>query len=187
MQRNFQTVWDLVLCTASTITVPIINTFSVRLLFALALCPVYIFSKLIVLVVPASSRSYLLFSRAGRQRLLDATDEYRRQEMQRSAEQLAGKFHFQPEQLLPSGRSRGKIDKIQWTPQREIFEVEGAQVAVVHEQPGVGEFRTGKVILLLHGNPSWSFMWRNVGDWPCSCGLPIKPKSDTSIGYYSSC
>jgi len=59
-------------------------------------------------------------------------------------------------------RARGKIGTLAWKPRMEGFEVEGARVNVVCEVPAVWERRSGKKVLLVHGNPSWSFMWRDV-------------------------
>ncbi len=110
----------------------------------------------------AICRSALLLSKRGRHTLIFSSDSYRELEKDRAAAQSKGDFKFQDTELLPSRDARGSIDTLDWDCPREVFDVAGAQVNVFHKEPGEGHSRSGKKILLLHGNPSWSFMWRNV-------------------------
>ena len=69
---------------------------------------------------------------------------------------------FQDKELLSRREARGTIETLHWKCEKEIFDVGGAEVNVFHKHPGEGHSRSGKKILLMHGNPSWSFMWRDV-------------------------
>lgn len=133
-----------------------------RVCIAISLLPVYVAVQLLPILPAALLKSRLLLTKSGRRRLVRLADSYRDEEEQRATEQWKGSFQFKSEQLLRNGDARGAIDSLSWSPRMETFEVDGAHVNVVHEQPAAGQFRSGKKILLLHGNPSWSFMWRNV-------------------------
>jgi hypothetical protein len=139
-----------------------LSSFANRLLLAVSLLPLYAFVKLIPLLPAAIIRSFMLPWKHGWSSLISASDSYRSLEKERAAAQMNGEFRFSGKELLPRGEARGSISSLVWSPHMETFELEGVQVSVVHEQPGKGQARSGKKILLLHGNPSWSFMWRNV-------------------------
>ncbi len=161
----------------------ILSSFWIRLLLALSLLPIYAFVKLVPLLPAAITRSLMLPWKRGRSSLISASDSYRSLEKERAVAQMHGDFKFTVEQLVPRREARGSIDSLGWSPHREAFELEGVQVSVVHEQPSKGQARSGKKILFLHGNPSWSFMWRNVSavqsrEWD-SCS---RPDTKTSLG-----
>jgi hypothetical protein len=118
--------------------------------------------KMAPLVPRAICRSVLLLSKSGRDELISSSDSYRHLENRRAAAQLKGEFEFQEAELLPSREARGTIDALSWRCEKDIFNICGAQVNIFHKQPGESHSHLGKKILLLHGNPSWSFMWRNV-------------------------
>jgi hypothetical protein len=142
--------------------VVLLSSFLVRLVLTLSLLPTYIVVKIAPLLPMASCRSALLLSKRGRDKLISSSGSYRDLEEDRAAAQSKGDFKFQDTELLPSQDARGSIDTLDWDCPREVFDVAGAQVNVFHKQPGEGHSRSGKKILLLHGNPSWSLMWRNV-------------------------
>jgi hypothetical protein len=142
--------------------VVLLSSFLVRLVLTLSLLPAYIVVKIAPLLPMAICRSALLLFKHGRNKLISSSDSYQDLEKDRAAAQSKGDFKLQDKELLPSRDARGSIDTLDWDCPREVFEVAGAQVNVFHKQPGDGQSRSGKKILLLHGNPSWSFMWRNV-------------------------
>lgn len=103
----------------------------------------------------------LLLTASRREFLIQRSDGYRRSEEQRAKQQLEGTFHFQSSELhQPDVQAICK--EAGWFPQTEDFEVCGARVSVVHELPPGTVKRSGQTVVLLHGNPSWSFMWRNI-------------------------
>jgi hypothetical protein len=142
--------------------VVLLSSFLIRLVLALSLLPLYIAVKIAPLLPIAICKSALLLSKRGRDKLISSSDSYRDLEKDRAAAQSKGDFKFQDTELLQSQDARGSIEKLAWDCPRKVFDVAGAQVNVFHKQPGEGHSRSGKKILLLHGNPSWSFMWRNV-------------------------
>ena len=138
----------------------------VRFFMAMALLPVYICAKYLEVLPPAIKNSTMLLSTDGRERLVHSAKGYRQQEKKRAQLQMQGDFAFQPDELLSGEKARVSLKDLYWKPHMEQFEVCGASVNVLHEVPPDEVRGSGKKIVLLHGNPSWSFMWRNVSDHP---------------------
>ena len=97
----------------------------------------------------------------GRDKLISSLRLLPRPGKDRAAAQSKGDFSSKTE-LCRVKMQRKHRKALLGTARRKVFDVAGAQVNVFHKQPGEGHSRSGKKILLLHGNPSWSFMWRNV-------------------------
>ncbi|KAF2453805.1 haloalkane dehalogenase family protein [Lineolata rhizophorae] len=101
-------------------------------------------------------------SSAGREHFVDACDEYRESEKALARKQLVGSFRFSRSKLLQAdlGHCPLKLPT-------EVIEVCGARVNVFHGVPS-GEEKTlsssspAGPVILLHGNPSWSWMWRDI-------------------------
>lgn len=152
---------DYVLTPWFRVIIWLLSWTALRLLLASTLFPVYFCVKLITILPHAIARSGLVLFRQGRNHLVQLADFYRQEEQRRAAQQADGTFVFKGTQIL-----RSEIDakplNIAWKPKTERFSVCGAWVNVLHEKPQDGRERSGKTVVLLHGNPSWSFMWRNV-------------------------
>jgi len=134
----------------------------IRFVLACYLFPIYVFVKFLSVLPITLSQSKLLLTTNGRARLIRLTASYREQEEQQAAQQLDGTFSFQLDQVLKDEEGKGWLANLAWKPHREEVLVCGAMVSVVHEVPDNAAMRSGKTIVLLHGNPSWSFVWRNV-------------------------
>lgn len=142
----------------------VLNITLIRCFMALVLLPLYLCAKYLEVLPAAIRHGTMLLSADGRERLLQSAEDYRQQEKKRADLQLHGNFAFQPNELLTGEKARGFLKSLYWTPHMERFEVCGASANVLHEIPPDGVRWSGKKVLLLHGNPSWSFMWRNVRD-----------------------
>ena len=148
------------------LTCMVLDITLVRFFMALVLLPIYICAKYLEVLPAAIKHSAMLLSTDGREQLVQSAKDYRQQEKKRAHLHMQGDFAFQPNELLTGEKARGFLKDLYWKPHMERFEVCGASVNVLHEVPPDGVRRSGKKILLLHGNPSWSFMWRNVSDCP---------------------
>ncbi|TKA80298.1 hypothetical protein B0A49_01589 [Cryomyces minteri] len=137
---------------------------AVRLLSILLLAPTYVAVKALTILPQIIGEGSLVLTQAGREELIRRTDSYRRKEEHQARQQLNGTFRFQQAQLV-SARKHAIRHKAGWSPSIEDFEVCGARVNVVHEtpQPGRSGGRGGRqTIVLLHGNPEWSYKWRDI-------------------------
>lgn len=133
----------------------------IRLFSLLTLLPLYLTVKLLRAAPHIIPRLHLLLYPDGWRKLIYSAYRYRDIELERTKAQLHGEYQFESSQLIKP--SKDEIQKrANWFPCTEIFQVCGANICVVHEAPKVGRQNSGVKILLLHGNPSWSFMWRDV-------------------------
>jgi len=133
-----------------------------RFFLVCTLLPVFAFVQF-VYSVPHLLRCFpQLFSPSGWHRLAQAAEDFRKVEGRLSKEQLNGDYCFKGNQLLRVGQDEIAIkERARWYPNTEKMIVCGAKVNVVREMPTSGT-ALHQPIVLLHGNPSWSFMWRNV-------------------------
>ena len=160
-------IHDYLLRPCFAVAASLLDITFLRLLLAAILLPVYIYLQALAALPSLLKNGPRLRSSRARARLLDSADSYRRFESELAEQQLDGTFRFQPSQLLRGEQARGWAEDLDWRPRMKEFEVLGAMVNVVHELPPMTRVGSGKKVLLLHGNPSWSFMWRNV--------LPSRP------------
>lgn len=132
----------------------------VRMTVALVyLLPVYILVKTIEVLPSIYNRCHLLLTRSGRERLVKESDQQRAREEDLARKQYDGSCILVHEGQIFRTDAKKCLREAHWSPLAERFSVCGVDVGVVHEKP---EKVTGRTIVLLHGNPSWSFMWRNV-------------------------
>ena len=125
---------DFILQPVFNLTIILLSSTVVRLILIVGfLLPAYIFCKAIEVLPNILKNLYLVLS-------------------------LDGSFTFREHQLLRAN-TRKCLQEAHWSPHTEWFSVCGASVGVVHQKPAV---TSGQTIVLLHGNPSWAFMWRNV-------------------------
>ncbi len=126
-----------------------------RLLFALALFPLYVARQAIAVLPTTLQRARLLLTLAGRSRLCNLSDTYREVEQSRASEQYAGTFTFPADHVLEWNGSIG------WKAERVEVQVCGIKARVVHAKP-IRPAQGGQRVVMLHGNPSWGFIWRNI-------------------------
>lgn len=142
----------------------VVFSFTIIRLWAVSvLIPAYIFVKLVEVLPWALANSKHLLSFSGPSHLLAASNVIRKHEAGIAEQQLQGTFQFRQGQLQYLGFSgRHKIrSAANWLPNIEKLAVNGATAVVVVEKPDPRD-DNGKSIVLLHGNPSWSYMWRDV-------------------------
>ncbi|KAK5038129.1 hypothetical protein LTS07_001598 [Exophiala sideris] len=126
-----------------------------RLLLAINLLPVYCLRQVISVLPIATRRLPLLLTRQGRGRLISQTEQYRTYEEEIAAKQHDGSYRFTPANVLPWN------GKTSWPVNRNVVEVCGIKVRVTHTKPKTTSDKA-KTIVLLHGNPSWSYIWRRI-------------------------
>lgn len=148
------------------ISVLLLSSTLFRFLFALFLLPPYVF-KLVMQVLPGVLwRATSLLSPRGRDQLAADTDCYRQYAEHLANEQLNGSYRFQEFHLHRSENSC--LDCLELPLQQGEFTVCGATARFVYAgsshnaDSSRGAEGRRRPIVLLHGNPSWSYMWRNV-------------------------
>lgn len=140
----------------------------VRLMVVASLLPLYA-AKVLLSVVPSIVRNLpRILTAGGRNRLVQLTDDYRHEDRSRSESQFLGSYVFDESAVFRVQRSeKAWMHDMPWSNQTEEFNVCGVTVRYVHLKPnanGTSDEQDGseRPVVLLHGNPSWSFMWRDV-------------------------
>ncbi|OCL12178.1 haloalkane dehalogenase family protein [Glonium stellatum] len=157
------------------------------------LLPLYLFTKVLSVAPHALANAILLLRGSSRKHLIQQSDIYRRGEEFVANQQLNGAFHFEETQIRSVIRYAIQREA-RWFPNIEHYRVCGARVNVVHEKP-LNTTPNGQTVVLLHGNPSWSYMWRDIIpiltreghevfalDW-IGHGLSDKPTDPTIISF----
>lgn len=155
-----QSYRDIVLRPVFHLCVLFLSSTIVRMTIALIyLLPVYILVKAIEVLPSVYRRCHLLLTPSGREKLVKESDQQRAWEEDLARKQYAGSCILFHEGQIFRTDAKKCLREARWSPYAEWFSVCGVNVGVVHEKP---EKVTGRTVVLLHGNPSWSFMWRNV-------------------------
>ncbi|EAW13696.1 haloalkane dehalogenase family protein [Aspergillus clavatus NRRL 1] len=100
--------------------------------------------------------------------LVRDTEQYRKRADAVAQAQLEGKHRFARDEVLRTERNgKGWMANMPWQDHTGEFTVCGATVRYVHLKPSYRSVAqdvktTHRPIVFLHGNPSWSFMWRDV-------------------------
>ncbi|CEL07036.1 hypothetical protein ASPCAL10202 [Aspergillus calidoustus] len=139
-----------------------------RVLLVSILLPLYL-CKLVLTLIPSILRNVTqLFAPNGWNRLVESAESYRAQSDSLAYAQLNGSYTFRPDELfhIPE-KSRGWMENVPYANDTHSFTVCGATVRYIHLKPSYSSIlqdgkKTHRPIVLLHGNPSWSYMWRNV-------------------------
>lgn len=138
----------------------------VRLLSVCYLLPIYLILAAFRSLLPHCFLNLLsLISGHGRSNLINRGLVSRKARESQASRQRAGTFQFPAEAILNISQDYTTIKRISeiWPANREYISVGNIQACVVHEAPNASGTRpSGKKIVLLHGNPSWSFMYRKV-------------------------
>ncbi|KAL6237955.1 hypothetical protein BDW75DRAFT_248159 [Aspergillus navahoensis] len=147
-----------------------ILSFTITRLFLVSLLlPLYLY-KYVFSLLPATIKNsiHLLLGPAGWSRLIRHTEIYRTRSDALAQAQLDGSYRFKPSEVFHISRnSRGWMEAVPWAKETEEFEVCGATVRYLHLRASYSsvlqdEKREHRPIVFLHGNPSWSYVWRNV-------------------------
>ena len=154
-------LFDYILCPAFLLGFLIMDFTIVRLFIACFTVPIYVVLAFSRSVLPyALSNLPLCTSTEGRRELARRGEANRNAREEQGRKQFEGTFEFRTENVERGAESRMVVERVKgvWSVKREFFDVcGGVKAAVVREGP-----RDGKKAVLLHGNPSWSFMYRNV-------------------------
>lgn len=138
-------------------------SFTVSRLFMVgALLPIYLAKTYLQVLPTVLGGVYNLLSLSGRKELIQNTESYRQAADRRAESHLQDSFAFKDEDLYrvqPHGR--GWMNDIQWSDRTGEASVGGAAARYVHLSPTDGQ-APRRPIVFLHGNPSWSYTWRNV-------------------------
>jgi hypothetical protein len=151
----------------------------IRLALTLVLLPIYIAVQAVWAAPHIIVNLPKLVNEHGRYRLARAAHLYRQHEKNLARHQLKGAIYFRPEELarIPVAEKRRILKEAGWRVNWEELDVCGGKVAVYHEKPAGVDSPPRDPIVLLHGNPSWSLIWRDV---------PIVFGSELTSGYSST-
>ncbi|OAP56362.1 hypothetical protein AYL99_09541 [Fonsecaea erecta] len=149
-------ITDLVLQPAFTLSRRFTQYTLVRLSLVIFLLPVYFYCQIFSALPTIIRNSVRLFSGVGRRGLRNASEVCRREERHIAEQQWHDTYRF-PKTAAISGSASAK----RWKAPMVCVSVCGLSVRVVHTRP-MSSFPDRKQILLLHGNPSWSFVWRAI-------------------------
>ena len=143
---------------------PLLSSAFVQGALVVLLLPIYIVAQAIWAGPHIIANLPELVSERGRYRLARTSHLYRQHEKNLARHQLKGAIYFKPEELarIPIAEKRRILKEVGWTIKWEELEVCGGKVAVYHERPAAIDSPPRDPIVLLHGNPSWSLIWRNV-------------------------
>ncbi|KAL5000860.1 Alpha/Beta hydrolase protein [Aspergillus recurvatus] len=140
-----------------------------RLILVSILLPLYLY-KFLLSLLPATIKNciHLLVGPSGWSRLIKHSETYRSRSDALAQAQLDGSYRFKLNEVFHITRNgRGWMGAAPWANETEELEVCGAKVRYLHLRASYSSIlRDGKrehrPIVFLHGNPSWSYMWRNV-------------------------
>jgi hypothetical protein len=142
-----------------------------RALLAYALLPFYLLSLAYNVLPTILWNAPRLLLPNGWSRLVKDAEEYRQRADALAQSQLEGKYRFKEDEILRTDqKGKGWMADMPWRDNMEEFNVCGATARYVHLKPSYRSIATDnktshRPIVFLHGNPSWSYMWRNVGSY----------------------
>jgi pimeloyl-ACP methyl ester carboxylesterase len=158
----------------------ILSFTTTRLILVFILFPLYLY-KFLLSLLPATIKNsiHLLVGPSGWSRLIKHTETYRNESDTLAQAQLDGSYRFKPREVFGIARnSRGWMETAPWANETEEFEVCGAKVRYLHLHASYSSIlqdgkREHRPIVFLHGNPSWSYAWRNVFPSLLNCGHDV--------------
>lgn len=154
-----------------------------RALLAYALLPFYLLSLAYSVLPTILWNAPRLLVPNGWSRLIKDAEQYRQRADSLAQSQLEGKYKFKDDWIIRSDqKGKGWMADMPWRDNVEEFNVCGATARYVHLKPSYRSIATDnktshRPIVFLHGNPSWSYMWRNVRSYMIlilSCQLTIR-------------
>ena len=134
-----------------------------RLFLALALLPLYLITLAVQILPTVLSHTPCLLSSNGRDELVAATERYRAHAQGVAKQQLDGTYNFKNADLYKGDGQKTK--HLKWAEETEEFMVCGATARFIHLNKDIHSRHNDEIrrpIVFLHGNPTWSYMWRNV-------------------------
>ncbi|KAL4863193.1 hypothetical protein BDV12DRAFT_177828, partial [Aspergillus spectabilis] len=139
-----------------------------RVALTAVVLPLYLYKLMLSMLPSVLRNAFNLSTPHGWSRLSDRTEQYRSKSDTLAHSQLDGSYQFKPDEVFHVDKnSRGWMETIPWANDTEEFTVCGATVRYIHLKPSYSTVlqdgkKSHRPIVFLHGNPSWSYMWRNV-------------------------
>ncbi|KAL4969913.1 haloalkane dehalogenase family protein [Aspergillus stella-maris] len=147
----------------------LLNLTLVRGFIASILIPIYLYQIAFAMIPHMVDHLFGLFTCSGRSNLAKKTDNHRWKSDTLAQSQLEGTYRFKPHEIFHVERtSRGWMSSAPWAgDDTQEFTVCGASVRYIHIKASYSSVladgkREHRPIVFLHGNPSWSYLWRNV-------------------------
>ncbi|KAL2815206.1 Alpha/Beta hydrolase protein [Aspergillus cavernicola] len=139
-----------------------------RVILNVVLVPLYLYKLTLSMIPHIIKNAFKLLYPGGWSRLVGEAETYRARSDSLAMSQLDGTYQFTEDELFHVDRDcRGWMETLPWANDTHEFNVCGATVRYVHLRPSYSNIlqdgkKNHKQIVFLHGNPSWSYMWRNV-------------------------
>ncbi|KAL3470297.1 Alpha/Beta hydrolase protein [Aspergillus californicus] len=139
-----------------------------RLVLNAVLIPLYLYKLGLSMLPSIAKNAFKLLTPGGRSRLIQDADLHRSRAATLANRQLNGIYQFKPDEFFHVQRDGpGWMQELPWSNDTHEFKVCGATVRYIHLKPSYSDIlqdgaRNHKPVIFLHGNPSWSYMWRNV-------------------------
>lgn len=139
-----------------------------RIFLAAILVPVYLSKVALCLIPSAIKNSINLVTPTGWSNLVRNSEHYRSRSDTLAHSQLDGSYKFEPDEVFHVEKdSSGWVKSAPWANDTHEFSVCGATVRYIHLRASYSSVlqdgrRTHRPIVFLHGNLSWSYLWRNV-------------------------
>lgn len=153
---------DYVLRPAVTLSYMMMDFTIVRFGIASVMLPAYLaLAFLRSFLLPALPYLYLLATWRGRTELAQRGRANRRARDKQAQTQLDGTFRFPPHKVAKAAAASGRVSKVWAVARQHVIVCPGVDAAVVR----AGD-PNGTKLVLLHGNPSWTFMYRHVSRFP---------------------
>lgn len=157
---------DYILRPAFRLVVLFFQSTLLRLAIAIYIFPIWCTYKFLEVCPDVLSNASELLTHNGRARLRQSTDAYRKEDEARAAQQFAGTYQFNPKNVLAYDHAHA------WKPNRVEINVCGVKCRIIHVKPLL-QNPDSKQIIMVHGNPSWSYIWRNVIPFVTGAGHEI--------------
>lgn len=139
-----------------------------RIFLAAIVIPLYVFKVAFSLIPSTIKNSINLITPTGWSRLVQKTEEYRSRSDTLAHSQLEGSYRFKRDEIFHVEKgSKGWMQSAPWANDTHEFDICGATVRYIHLRASYSSVlqdgrRTHRPIVFLHGNLSWSYLWRNV-------------------------
>lgn len=138
-----------------------------RIFLAAILIPLYLSKVAFSLLPSAIKNSINLVIPSGWSRLVQNTEQYRSRSDTLAHSQLHGSYEFKDEVFHVEKDGSGWAKSAPWADDTYEFNVCGATVRYIHLRASYSSVlqdgrRAHRPIVFLHGNLSWSYLWRNV-------------------------
>lgn len=152
---------DLVLQPLFRLFVALLESTVVRLTIICFLVPFYVARQAVPIAIDAVWNGRDVLTRSGRDRLRCAADDHRQAEQELALQQYKDQYLFPSDRIVKGSKT------IQGWPMEHLeVDVCGIKARVIRAVPRDWDegdrSQRRKQVLLLHGNPSWSYIWRDI-------------------------